>query len=278
MRSMIVVGLALTMGVLSACDQASLMAKMAESEDAAIARDYINQIRTGKYDSIEKNLDASVKPPNVHELLVAMGGQFPPQEPISVKLVGAHVSNASMSGKTSSRTNFMYEYQFPDRWLLANVATEKKDGAITIVGFNVAPSSDSLENINRFTLNGKGPLQYFTLLFAVAIPLFILYALVKCVRTKIEKRKWLWILFILFGIGQFAVNWTTGQWGVKLLQVQLFGAGASAPLFGPWTVFVALPVGAVIFLLRRESLMTAPIAAAPEESVAFAGRSPVAAP
>src|SRR6266481_5057001 len=147
MRSKMIVALALAVTVLSACDQASMMGKMAKSENATIALNYINQIRAGKYDLVEKNLDASVKPPNVHELLVAMGGQFPPQEPISVKLVGAHVSNASMSGKTSSRTNFMYEYQFPDRWLLANVATEKKDGAITIVGFNVAPSSDSLENI-----------------------------------------------------------------------------------------------------------------------------------
>jgi hypothetical protein len=103
--------------------------------------------------------------------------------------------------------------------LLANVATEKKEGGMTIIGFNITPSSDSLENINRFTLNCKSPLQYFTLLFAVVIPLSILYSLVKCAGTKIEKRKWLWIAFILFGIGQFALNWTTGQWGGKALAI-----------------------------------------------------------
>jgi hypothetical protein len=85
---MIVVGIALTI-VLSACDQANLMTKMAESEDATIAQDYIKEFRAGNLDKIEEKLDASVKAPNVHELLVAMERQFPPQEPISVKLVGA---------------------------------------------------------------------------------------------------------------------------------------------------------------------------------------------
>ena len=82
-----------------------------------------------------------------------------------------------------------------------------------------------------------------------------------------ERRKWIWILFILFGIGQFAINWTTGQWSVKLLQLQLFGAGTFAPLFGPWTVFVSLPVGAIIFLLQRKKLMKAPIETVPGEPV-----------
>jgi len=267
MRSKMIVALALAVTVLSACDQASMMGKMAKSEDATIALNYINQIRAGKYDLVEKNLDASVKPPNVHELLVAMGGQFPTQEPISVKLVGAQVSDFSMNGKTSSSTNFTYEYEFPDRWLLANVATQKKDGGITIVGLHVTPTADSLESINRFTLSGKSVVQYSTLLFAILVPLFILYALVKCARTKIERRKWIWILFILFGIGQFAINWTTGQWSVKLLQLQLFGAGTFAPLFGPWTVFVSLPVGAIIFLLQRKKLMKAPIETVPGEPV-----------
>ncbi len=247
MRSKMIVALALAVTVLSACDQASMMGKMAKSEDATIALNYINQIRAGKYDLVEKNLDASVKPPNVHELL--------------------QVSDFSMNGKTSSSTNFTYEYEFPDRWLLANVATQKKDGGITIVGLHVTPTADSLESINRFTLSGKSVVQYSTLLFAILVPLFILYALVKCARTKIERRKWIWILFILFGIGQFAINWTTGQWSVKLLQLQLFGAGTFAPLFGPWTVFVSLPVGAIIFLLQRKKLMKAPIETVPGEPV-----------
>ena len=38
-----------------------------------------------------------------------------------------------------------------------------------------------------------------TLAFAILIPVFTLCALVLCIRTKMEKRKWLWIIFIIIG-------------------------------------------------------------------------------
>jgi hypothetical protein len=249
--------LAVMLGV-SGCDQASLMNKLASSEDATIAQNYINSLRAGKYELIEKDLDASMKPPNVRQVLVGMEAMFPRQEPISVKVVGAQVFDAWVNGKTSSKANFTFEYQFPAKWLLANVATQKQDGGFSIVGFNVTPIADSLENINRFRLGGKGALQYSVLLFAILVPLFILYALIACARTKPLKRKWLWIVFILSGVGQFAVNWTTGEWSLKLVQFQLFGAGAFAPLYGAWTVAASLPVGAVVFLYRRRRLPAAP--------------------
>jgi hypothetical protein len=148
-----------------------------------------------------------------------------------------------------------FEYQFPSKWLLINVATQKKGGVSTIIGFNVYPLSDSLENINRFTLTGKTPLQYATLAFAILIPLFILSVLVLCIRTKMTKRKWLWIIFILFGIGRLTVNWTTGQWQVAPLYFLLLGSGAFAPPYGAWLISISLPLGAILFLFRRKKLV-----------------------
>jgi asparagine N-glycosylation enzyme membrane subunit Stt3 len=69
-----------------------------------------------------------------------------------------------------------------------------------------------------------------------------------------KRRKWLWILFILFGFGKLSINWTTGQWGVMVLAAQLFSASAAAAYFGPWIVSVSLPVGAVLFLIKRRRL------------------------
>lgn len=261
MCSNYLIGLLLVLFALTGCDQTSMMNKMAPSEDVALAQNYINQLRDNKYDLIERDLDPTLKLPNIHETLVRMAALIPAQQPISVKVVGVNVNNISMNGKTTSNTNITFEYQFPRKWLLANVATQKKDGGFSIIGFNITPIADSLENINRFTLTGKNALQYGVLSLAIIFPLFILYALVICIRTKIEKRKWLWIIFVLFGIGQLAVNWTTGQWSLDPLQFQLFGAGAFSPLFGAWTLSVSLPVGAIVFLLRRKKLMEAHSAA-----------------
>jgi hypothetical protein len=55
-------------------------------------------------------------------------------------------------------------------------------------------------------------------------------------------------------VGKFSVNWTTGQWAVSLTSVQLFCASAFAPLYGPWTIAVSLPLGALVFLLLRRRL------------------------
>jgi len=67
----------------------------------------------------------------------------------------------------------------------------------------------------------------------------------------------LWGLFILFGIGKVAVNWTTGQWEASPLALQLFSASAGASLNGPWVFAVSLPLGAIVFLLRRQSIQAA---------------------
>jgi hypothetical protein len=279
MRSIYLVGVLFALLSLSGCNQSDMMDKMTPHEDEAIAKNYVKLLRDNQFELIEKDLAPNLKGPNIRETLVSMAALFPVQDPISVKVVGAHVSYVveahaspvSTNGSNSSNTDITFEYQFPERWLLASVVTQKKDGGISIIGLKVNTISDSLENLNRFTLSGKSPVHYAILTLAFLLPLFILYVLVLCIRTKIERRKWLWIVFILFGIGQFAMNWTTGQWGLNLLQVQLLGAGAFSPLYGAWTVSVSLPLGAIIFLFWRNRLTKAPIRMTDSGSTADTG-------
>jgi hypothetical protein len=237
--------------MLSGCDQDSLIKKITPPEDEAIATNYIAMLRQNQFEPIEKDLDPSLKSVLTQDTLVKMAAAIPAQDPISVKVIGAQqIRNSDLY-----RINLSFEYQFPSKWVLINVATQKKDGVSTIIGFNIYPLTDSLENLNRFTLAGKNLLQYVTLAFAILIPIFSLYALVLCIRTKMEKRKWLWIIFILIGIGKFTVNWTTGQWNIAPLSVQLLGAASFAPPYGAWLISISLPLGAILFLLKRKKLV-----------------------
>jgi hypothetical protein len=174
-----------------------------------------------------------------------MSALVPAEAPRSVKLVGAH--KFIQDGVSSLNTTF--EYEFPSKWLVANVAIQEKSGVKSIIGFNVYQRSQSLEDEHRFTLAGKQAPQYFGLAGAIAVFAISLYALVACARTKQLHKKWLWILFILAGFGKFAVNWTTGEWGFSPLFVQLFSASAVAPLYGPWVVGFSIPIGAIVFLI-----------------------------
>jgi hypothetical protein len=180
-----------------------------------------------------------------------MAALIPTGPPVSVQLVGANRFSSTAAGTT---VDLVFEYQFRDRFVVANVATKTIGGVMTIVGFHVQPESGSLESQNRFRWAGKSALQYGVLVSAIVAAVFSLCVLIVCIRTKMKRRKWLWILFILFGFGKLWVNWATGQWGIMVLVVQLFSASSHAGFFGPWIISVSLPIGAILFLRLRRTL------------------------
>jgi hypothetical protein len=233
--------------ILGGCDEASLMKRWTPPESESIARGYVDLLRQGKFDQIERNLDSSVANSNVQETFTKMAAIFPAENPVSVKVVGAHV----FKGKEYSTTDITLEYQFPSKWLLASVATRKQGDISTIMGFHVKPMSDSLENLNRFSLVGKSAAQYLILTLAGGSLLFSLYVLVLCTQTRNVKRRWLWMLFILVGAGKLAVDWGTGQWTFQLLAFQIPCSTMSHPLYGAWTVGAYVPIGAILFLNHR---------------------------
>jgi hypothetical protein len=240
--------------VLTACNQSEVMEKFVPHEEDVAVRAYFEAIRKGDLASVEKDFDPKMKTPEILGALGKVSTMLAGAEPVSIKVVGAHV----YTNPTGTVTDMSYEYQFPGKWFVANMALRKQGGATTIVGFHLTPLPDSLENMNRFTLEGKTPLEYLVLALAVVIPLFSIYALVVCVRSKIPRRKWLWVIFIILGVTKFSVNWTNGEWDFVPLALQLFGASGSASLYGAWIVSVSFPLGALVFLLMKKRLTAQP--------------------
>ena len=238
--------------LLAGCNKASLIEHFSTPEDQALAKRYIEQLRARQFDEIDRALDPSLRKGDVRGMLAQMAAMIPAGEPTSLKPVGA--TKFFNGGAMSLNTTF--EYGFGDRWFLINVAVQEKDGKKTIIGFNVAPTKDSLEQQSRFPLVGLSGLHYAVLAWAVAALALTGYALVACARIKGLRRKWLWILFILCGFGGLAINWYTGAWSFQPLRVQLLSVSAFAPLYGPWTVMVSMPLGALVFLFRRKKLET----------------------
>ena len=234
------------------CSQEDLLQKFSSPEDQATAKNYVDLLRARNFDEIESALDPSIRSENIRETMTRMADLMPTEAPSSIKLVGAQTFYAP-GAKTINTT---LEYGFGDKWMLANVALREQQGAKSIVGFNVYPMTQSLEAQNRFTLAGKSAVQYTILVAAIAAFLVTLYSLVVCARTKLPRRKWLWVIFILVGFGKVTVDWTTGQWSVAPLVVQLFSASATAPLYGPWAIAVSLPLGALFFLVFRRQLLS----------------------
>ena len=229
--------------------------KFATPQEEATAQGWIARLRARDFDAISDAMDPSTKAGELRATLEKMADAFPPGAPTSTKLVGDN----HVTSNDTRMVNLTYEYEFPGQWMLANVAIRSRAGVDSIVGFSAYRMPGSLEERNRFALADKPAICYLVLALAIGVPAFTIFALVVCARTKLRGRKWPWIIAILLGVGRLSVDWASGQWGFQPLIVQLLGAGAVAAPFGPWILSVSLPLGALVFLVRRESLKSADV-------------------
>jgi hypothetical protein len=238
-----------------------MLSAVVPKDDDARARQFIDDVRHADDSAAKAMLDSSLPEDKVDAALSQIEAMLPKGDLLSVELVGCNVTLTS--GRRVDELS--YQLHFPGAWLVANFVLKSQDGATMISGFHLTPMTDSLANINRFGLIGKPQLNYFVLACCVAFPILTLAALVLCLRSKV-RRKWLWIVFILLGVMKFSLNWTTGACSLNSLSVVLLSSGCFSPgVYGPWTLYFGLPLGAVFFLVSRRKLAIPPVRAALEK-------------
>ena len=243
--------IAVLIWMLIGCDQQAIFERFIPQEEAAIAKELLSRLAAKDYAAIEKQLDPSIQVPTLRSTLEQMAAAFPPGQPKGVAAVGSN----TITENGISTYNLTFEYQYEGVWLLSNVVFQRRDGRVNVLGLHVNPMKQSLQEINRFTLEGKGFLHYVVLALTIAVPVFIVYTLVLCVKTPIARRKWLWVLFVAVGFVQLSLNWTDGSFRLQPISFALLGAGfyRGGP-YAPYIFNVAFPLGAIVFLARRRSL------------------------
>lgn len=252
LRKFIIIPVVLVCFLLAGCDQKALIEKFVPKDDDALARRFLELVRTGDYVAAEKMLDASLRGEKSMEgfrelnAVLAHGGQ------LSVEVIGVHTFS-SLSDNTKN-TNLTYQIRFDDAYAAGNVSIQHAAGTATVYSARFQLLPDSLESVNRFTFSGKSIVHYLVFAACIAVPVFVIFTLVVCVRTPVH-RKWLWIIFILIGIGQFQFAWTTGQYDVKWFSFSLFGAGVMrSSSYASWIFSFSVPLGAIVFLALRRKL------------------------
>lgn len=227
--------------------------RMAPDEDEKLVKECLKALSMRDYETVKSQLDPQFVKPGMEADLSKIADMLDHGDPLSLVLVGCNVF--SSSGKR--RTKLTYQYQYPDLWVLASVTVDTVGGDQRAFGINVKPLPKSLRALNAFTLAEKEVQHYVMLILSMGIPLFILITLIICIRTKLRKRKWFWIVFILIGFGKLGFNWTTGQilFNPLSFSVQLFGVAVfKQGLYAPWIMSISLPLGALIFLMKKKTL------------------------
>ncbi|MCD6310654.1 MAG: hypothetical protein J7M18_08050 [Candidatus Eremiobacteraeota bacterium] len=211
---------------------------------------YIDAIRTGDFDKIEKYIGPKVRRKFSRENILKIRKSLDYGEPVKISPVG-------YQDHTYTNFNFIhlfYEIQFKDKWIGAVITVEDTPLVKKLYDVKIFPMEKSFDEIDDFALGNKSPLHYLVLLLSIVIPLFIIYSLIACIRSNVGN-KWWWILFIIFGIGKIVLNWATGAITFVPISLVLLGAGIIRPeLFCPWYLFIGVPVGAIVFNLLKPGL------------------------
>ncbi len=248
-RAILFVALSLLLLPLAGCDPQAMMDLSAPQEGKPRRRNALwRWWRSWDFDTFQVQAVPSLRTPDTRAQFEKVADLFPPGEPLSIHVVGA--ASNYVSGTTTYDLSF--EYAYPGKWLLANVVLQRHDGRLEIFGLHVRALSKPLAELNKFAFAGMGLGHYLMFAMALLIPLFIIFALIVCIRTPMARRKWLWIVFIVLGVAGLSFNWTTGAVDFQLLHLQLGGAGYMRQgLVGPWVITLSVPLGATLFLIRR---------------------------
>ncbi len=221
-------------------------------EEMAFAKHYLNEIRIKNFDYVKKHLDAELINKVSDAKLEEISDYFREGKLLTTELIGSQVNTF----ETTWQGNFTFEYEFESGRSLANVVMKRVNDKTTIIGFNVYQTAASQKEIHKFELSGKSFYHYVVLVLACIVPIFILFTLVICIKTPIPKRKWLWVIFVLGGIGSVSLNWTNGAYAFKILEYQLFGAGAvAASEYAALIISAGFPLGAIFFWYKKKSFI-----------------------
>jgi hypothetical protein len=213
-------------------------------------KSYFEELRQRKVDQIVQSFDPGADKNSLRSDLGKVIALIPQQEPLGVETLGA---TAECKGSGVCTKLVTLEYRYPDRWILFQVTVSNRTGRYAITDLSIKPESMPLESINQFTLREKSWLHYAILLMALFSAGLAFYAFVLCIRTPIQKRKWLWIILTIIGFGKLGIEWSSGELWYKVLHISILPAGWGFDPDSPF-MYVSIPAGAILFLLLRNHL------------------------
>jgi hypothetical protein len=248
------VGAILSMLVFAACSNERILSKVAPPEADKYARAFFETMRAGTPEDAKRQLSPAVLQNQASmDSVQSLRQQFAALGVFD----SAKVTNGQFffaSGSTRSRRVLMYELWGHGAIALAEIEILEDGADRSVNGLQVQPIRKSLEATNGFMANA-GPAQVTVLLVAIGLTLFEIATAVIVAMTPMPRR-WLWAVFALFGVGTFAMNWTTGAVSSNLFYLQLIGSIQRVGLAGPWFVSVSFPLGAIVALRKRSQALT----------------------
>jgi hypothetical protein len=217
---------------------------------SSFSQDVIKQTQNNNIVALAKFFGNDVSESKIEEFIKIVTQYMSNESPKNVKLVG--LNEKTLVGQHAKIIQASLQYQLKEKWILVTIRFYQKNNAMQIIGIDVAKLINSLENINNVNFYHLTILQFILLSVTVIIPIFILSALVLCIRTPNLSRKWLWSAFILFGWMGFHFDWTAQSFAISPIGLQLLGSGYfRASCYSPLILSFSIPIGAIVFFVNQ---------------------------
>lgn len=227
---------------------------MVPSAVSNYTKDYINRLAEGDTEYCYNQLDEQFQDEKAEKFFDEWYLKLKDKE-IEKSSIINYRFNKTFGAGSGSNHEIGYEHEYSDSWVYFSFILQETEGKFSVVAFNLSPTENSLRQIHQFSLHDKGLLHYLFLFMVTAVPLFIIVSIGFSIKTPLEK-KWLWIIFMLFGFVSFNLNWTDGTVGMQLLTFKFLGAGFSkSGIIAPWIFSFSIPFGALIFWYKRAQVL-----------------------
>jgi hypothetical protein len=175
---------------------------------------------------------------------------LPHEAPKSIKPIGyrTEVSN----GKTL--THAALEYEYSDRWTQAIISLEGNK----IAGFSLSDYKFSLFERTQINFSNQSLEHYVLLGLAIINLIFCSITLFMCIIAPRVKWRFLWILFILVGMGVMSFNWLEGRLALNIFSAGLPPARLNLEVYQPLFILLSIPLGAILFWMNFKKLTRIP--------------------
>lgn len=249
--------LSLGLLLMAACEQKTLLKHIVSEADDKLAKEFIEDVRTGHMVEAGALMDPRLHTSQAFQGMGQIVQAFKGGELKSIELVAAkQFFRYGMDG-SERHVNLEYEMELSTGWFYGNVAIGLGGEKGRVIGAQFNQTPKALSEMNSFGYvdwMDRPVTHLFFLLLCVVPPIVCMTAFIKCLRSRI-KRKWLWAIFVLFGLGAINLNWTTGVYMIQPAYIVFLGSGMIKDgIAAPWIFTLSLPVGAFAFLILRGKL------------------------
>jgi hypothetical protein len=237
--------------LLLGCSNAWMLDRASYPEDRSLAEAAIRDLAAGNTPALAARLPAGLRP-QLGAQFGAMRAALPADGITETHLVDASWRSFKWANGLSYRdAHLAYEIVGGQQRALAQFNIRRQQGSAQITTVLINRIDRPVAEIGAFRLTDISFVNFLVTALAIAAFAITIAAILRVWRSGLFRRRWLWILGCLSGLGQISTLWGSTNISFTPIYVQFLSAAAIKTFLNPWQISAAIPAIAIWALLRH---------------------------